>query len=86
MATEHEVELVVRTFLDLEDGHGASSRARLASMNSFKSVSAVAWALPAAADVDVSQAAVIDQRPQMIDRNTEPLRCFFEIEQFHNAS
>jgi hypothetical protein len=55
-------------------------------MNSFKSVSAVAWALPAAADVDVSQAAVIDQRPQMIDRNTEPLRCFFEIEQFHNAS
>src|SRR6267142_238495 len=29
MATEHEVELVVQTFLDLEDGHGASSRSRL---------------------------------------------------------
>ncbi|MFC5324904.1 MULTISPECIES: hypothetical protein [Bradyrhizobium] len=22
----------------------------------------------------------------MIDRNTEPLRCFFQIEQFHDAS
>jgi hypothetical protein len=41
---------------------------------------AVAWALSAATDVDVSQAAVIDERPHMIDRSTEPLRCFFEIE------
>ena len=47
---------------------------------------AVAWALPAATDVDVSQAAVIDERPHVIDRSTEPFRCFFEIEHFHDAS
>jgi len=57
--------------------------ARAASLNELVQIrvgKAVAWALSAATDVDVSQAAVIDERPHMIDRSTEPLRCFFEIE------